>query len=222
MFKRGHPGERLPLALLPIALLVASLGWVLTASTSAATVTPESTANCYGSLTPAPDTALDEPNSLNYKFSCDSRTTAYTIFVDRGDGSSDTIDDFNTAPEVFLPDGVTPNAKVAWTCEGSLPSSGFNCNTGGGTTYMGAWNLAEGSFDPTEPYCKSLPAGAKPGTGAIPQALVQLVVTDSTGAQDGPFTLGYTAKCKTVPNTVPKPKAKKKTTKKTTKKGTKR
>ena len=43
---------------------------------------------------------------------------------------------------------------------------------------------------------------------AVPQAVVQLVVTDYTGAQDGPFNLGPAKACPKVPNVVPTPKAK--------------
>jgi hypothetical protein len=210
LFKREHASGRLPLSLLAAAA-GATLGlWAaLPAATTAATVTPESTATCYGSLTAGP--VSGEPDSLNYKFNCDSRITAYTVFVDRGGSDYNTIDDFDTSVGVVDPDG-SPDSKVTWTCEGYTPSNGFNCNTGGGGVYMGAWSYAEGTFDPTAPYCKSLPVGAKPGTKAIPQALVQLVVTDTTGAQDGPFDIGYAGKCPKVPNRVPAKAKRAKTT----------
>jgi hypothetical protein len=70
---------------------------------------------------------------------------------------------------------------------------------------MGAWSWVNGSVDPIDPYCKTLPAGAKPGTAAIPQASVSLVVTDVTGAQDGPFRIYYSQKCPAVPDRVPAP-----------------
>jgi hypothetical protein len=38
--------------------------------------------------------------------------------------------------------------------------------------------------------------------------VVQLVVTDYTGAEDGPFNLGPAKACPKVPNAVPTPKAK--------------
>ena len=53
----------------------------------------------------------------------------------------------------------------------------------------------------------------------MPQAIVQLVVTDYTGAEDGPFTLGPASACPKVPNVVPTPKAK--TKPKTTSKSSK-
>jgi hypothetical protein len=64
------------------------------------------------------------------------------------------------------------------------------------------------------PYCKFLPAHAKPGTPAVPQAIVQLIVTDVTGAQDGPFDLTLKTRCPSVANVVPTPKPKKKNKKK--------
>jgi hypothetical protein len=71
---------------------------------------------------------------------------------------------------------------------------------------------ADGSIDPTAPFCKHLPTNAagktidKPGTVAVPKAAVYLVATDTTGAQNGPFLLGYAksaTKCPKVPNVVP-------------------
>jgi hypothetical protein len=70
---------------------------------------------------------------------------------------------------------------------------------------MSAGNLALGSFDPIDPYCKHFPPGAKPGSYAEPQALVQVVVSDTTGAEDGPFTLNMKPACPPVPNRMPRP-----------------
>jgi hypothetical protein len=187
---------------------------------------PESTANCYGKVSPTP--TADEPNLLEYKFNCDQRITAYTILVHRGLDFDDTIDDFSPAPNVFLQDGTTPDATASWTCEGTVPSSSANCNTGAKGAFMGAWSWVDGTVDTVDPYCKNIPAPAKPGAWAEPQAWVQVVVTDVSGAQDGPFRLYYSQACPAVPDRVPfppkpkpKPKhrAKKHTT--TTAKGTK-
>lgn len=187
---------------------------------------PTSAATCYGGVSPAPTS--DDPNLLDYKFNCDTRITAYTVIVNRGLDNAATVDDFDPAPGAFLQDGSTPDATVAWTCEGYLPGLGPNCNTGKKDAFMGAWSWVNGSVDPVDPYCKSLPAGAKPGTPAVRQASVSLVVTDVTGAQDGPFRLYYSQKCAAVPDRVPapvKPKAKAKHRSKkhstTTAKGTK-
>ena len=76
---------------------------------------------------------------------------------------------------------------------------------------MSTGNNAVGTIDPTGPYCKTLPVHAKPGTKAIPPGLVQLVVTDNTGAQDGPFVLRLAKACPKVPDAVPTPQPKAKT-----------
>jgi hypothetical protein len=178
------------------ALLV---GGVPTASQAAAPA-PESTANCYGGVSPSP--TADEPDSLAYKFHCDSRITAYTLLVNRGTDYN-TIDDFEVSPMTLKPDAITVDSTSTWSCEGYTPGNSFNCNTGGGTTFMGAWSYASGSFDPTGPYCKYLPTGAKPGTPAVAQAVVQLVVSDVSGAEDGPFRLYYMGKCHPSPDSVP-------------------
>jgi hypothetical protein len=120
---------------------------------------------------------------------------------------------------VFETDGVTPSPTESITCEGTTPSNGVNCNLTTGGAQLSDGFFADGSVDPIQAYCKHLPttAGgklAKPGTPAVPQALVQLVVTDYTGAEDGPFTLGPATACPKVPNVVPTPKPKAKAKKK--------
>ena len=193
----------------------------LAAQADAAAPPPESTANCYGTLTPTPTS--EEPNLLDYRFHCDSRITAYTVIVNRG-VSGETIDDFSPNANVFEPDGTTPNSTTTWSCEGTVPSLSTNCNTGAQGAVMYAWDWADGTIDPIDPFCKNLPAGAKPGTPAEPKALVQLLVSDASGAQDGPFRLSYTGTCPAVPDRVPfpaKPKHKQSKHAKTTAKGSK-
>jgi hypothetical protein len=188
-------------------------------------ITPTSLTDCGGIVSPdSGGAAADEPNLLDYKFNCDSGITAYTVIVQQqGDSASGgTIDDYNSTPSVFETDGVTPSATESITCEGITPSSGINCNLGTLGKQLTDGYFAEGSIDPIGAYCKHPPTDTKgktitkPGTLAIPKATVQLVVTDYTGAQDGPFTLGSTKKCPSVPNVVPKPKPKKKTKTKAT------
>ncbi len=202
-----------------VALATCALPAVAGAATTP--VTPTSLTDCGGSVSAdAGGSAADEPNLLDYRFSCDGGITAYTIIVDQqGDAASGgTLDDYNPSPSVFETDGVTPSPSEGITCEGTTPSSGINCNLGAAGAQLSDGFFAQGSVDPVQAYCKHLPttaAGktARPGTAAIPQALVQLVVTDYTGAQDGPFTLGPAKACPRVPNVVPtpKPKAKAKT-----------
>lgn len=192
----------------------AALLIVAPAAATAAPPTPTSLTVCGTSLAADPTgTADQQPYRLTYRFSCDTDISAYTILFNRGT-SGGNLDDFNPAPSVFGPDGVTPSATQSITCEGTTPSNGINCNFGPGGV-MSTGNNAVGTIDPTAPYCKSLPAHATPGTRAIPQAIVQLIVTDNTGAQDGPFVLHLNKACPKVPDVAPKPKpkAKKKTTK---------
>jgi hypothetical protein len=57
---------------------------------------------------------------------------------------------------------------------------------------------AQGTFDTADPYCRNIPKGAPAGTKPEPAAVVRLVVTDSTGAEDGPFRLRLADKCPAV------------------------
>lgn len=182
---------------------------------TAAPPTPTSLTVCGGKLAADPTGAAAlQPDRLTYRFSCDTDISAYTLIFNRGT-SGGNLDDFNPSPSVVGPDGATPSATQSITCEGTTPSNAINCNFGAGGV-MSTGNNAIGTFDPTAPYCKSLPAHAKPGTKAIPQGLVQLIVTDNTGAQDGPFVLRLNKACPKVPDVVPAPKPKhKKSTRRT-------
>jgi len=194
---------------------------VLSATAGAATtpVTPTSLTDCSGTVFPdSGGKAAGEPNLLDYKFRCDYGITAYTVIVEQlGDAQfGGTIDDYNPAPEVLEADGLTPSSTETITCEGTTPSDGINCNFGTlGASLTGGF-YAVGSIDPTAPYCDHLPTVAgktidKPGTVLIPKAAVELVATDTTGGQNGPFLLGYakTAKtCPKLPKVVPPAKPK--------------
>lgn len=164
--------------------------------------TPVSETNCWGSLKPAP--AAGEPNLLNYQFNCDTPITAYTIVVNRTAWEFNVIDDFDTSPVATLGDGTTPDSRTSWICEGTVPSDGFNCNAGAGGS-MAAWSYAEGSFDTSDAYCgtpatpstkKTKKHGAATKEPKLQRAFAQLIVTDSTAAQDGPFILWSTVSCK--------------------------
>jgi hypothetical protein len=178
---------------------------VVSSSASAATVppTPASLTNCTGSLSPdATGASVGEPYLTDYRFSCDGNVTSYTIVVNRQPGDAGNLDDFNTSPSVFEADGVTPSLTETVSCSATTPSDGINCNFGAGGALTAGFS-ASGAVDLIAPYCKSLPAKAKPGTRAIPRAIVQLIVTDATGAMDGPFPLGMSRRCPQVPNSVP-------------------
>lgn len=195
---------------LEVCLGAALVGCAVPVAASAATVTPASFTNCGGSVShDRQGAAAGEPNLLDYKFRCNGSISAFTIILDQQGDPGGSIDDYNPAPSVLESDGVTPSPTEALTCEGTTPSDGINCNAGAGGV-LGVGNFAEGAIDPLQVYCKHLPAKAKPGKPAIPQAKVQLVVTDSTGAQDGPFTLRSAKACPKVPDVVPARKAQRK------------
>lgn len=166
-------------------------------------VTPESLTNCVGGLTADPTgPSQDEPNLVDYAFSCDTPITAYTVTVDRLASGQGNLDNYSPTAGVFLNNQTTPSTTEGFTCEGSTPSNGINCNAGA-ASQMDAYDFAEGSVDLVEPYCAYLPAKAKAGTPAVPQAIVSVVVTDNTGAEDGPFYLSLNTKCAKVPAVVP-------------------
>jgi hypothetical protein len=182
-----------------------------------AATTPSSFTTCGGHVSADPGAvAASEPNLLDYTFSCDTSISAYTIIVNQqGDGANGgAIDDYNPSPSVLESDGVTPSPTEGITCEGTSPSDGINCNMGTAGAQLTNEYLAEGSVDPDQAYCKHFPTTAngkpttKPGTAAVPQAVVELVVTDFTGAEDGPFILGPAKACPKVANVVPTPKPK--------------
>ncbi|MBV8221528.1 MAG: hypothetical protein JO325_23935 [Solirubrobacterales bacterium] len=191
-----------------VVLALAVFGGLLVQSAVAATPTPESSTLCSGTLNRAKPTP-DDPNLVNYKFNCNGGITAYTLIVFRKANDAGTIDDFNTNPVVVDTTG-NPVSKTALACAGEIPGFGINCNAGaGGSVPSPDWS--EGSFDLTEPYCANLPPGSKPTAKPDPAAVVELVVSDTTGAEDGPFRLRLAGKC-------PPPKLATKTKKTTSKK----
>jgi hypothetical protein len=194
------------------ATLVALAGFLLApvpgavGIASAATTTPAPTpipvTGCDGSLSYATPT-IDDPNLLNYKFHCSGQVTAYTVIVNRPGHYLDEIDDFTTAASVFDPTGNQITTEN-FACAGLLPGAGVNCNVGTGTS-SDPWTNIEGQLDTSDPFCANLPPHAKPGTKPEPGATAQLVVTDATGAEQGPFSLPITPACKPG-KAVPKPK----------------
>jgi hypothetical protein len=189
-----------------LALAVALLGCVLAGPASAAAPTPESATSCGGSLKRATPTTND-PNLLNYSFNCDWGVSAYTLIVNRGLNDDATVDDFSTSADVLDPTG-NPLATESFGCSGTIPGDGVNCNAGAGG-FLPAPDSAQGSFDTSDPYCANIPAGSPAGTNPEPTALVDLVVTDTTGAEDGPFRLRLNSSCPVVHVVKVKPKTKK-------------
>jgi hypothetical protein len=190
--------------MVPFALASLVLPAAFVSSSGAATPpppTPQSSVNCSGALTAAPTS--EEPNLLGYKFSCAGRISAYTLIVNRRRRDVETIDDFSTSADVLSPNGaIDPNHS--FTCEGSLPGDSVNCNAGAGAQ-IGWGSFAVGQIDLVDPYCANYPKSTskkkkgskkKPVTATPePQAFVQLIVTNLTGAQDGPFRLPRSPHC---------------------------
>jgi hypothetical protein len=211
-------GNRNPWAALGRAALLSGGIALVTCAVPAmasAAVTPTSLTDCGGKVSAdSGGNAAGEPNLLDYRFQCDGGITAYTIIIGQQGDRGGSIDDYNPAPSVFETDGATPSPTESITCEGTTPSNGINCNLGTQGTQLSDGFFAQGSVDPIQAYCKHFPTDTngktvtKPGTAAVPQALVQIVVTDYTGAEDGPFTLGPAKACPKVPNVIPTPKVK--------------
>jgi len=196
--RRRHVCRMLP-------VLALALPAVFAASANAAAPTPEAATSCGGSLTRGTPNSTDQ-NPLNYKFNCDWGISSYTLLINRGDADDSTMDDFSTTALVTDGTGaIVSNASFG--CEGTLPGNGVNCNAGA-AGFMAAPDFAEGTFDTTDPYCSNIPSGSPAGTQPEPAALVQLIVTDTTGAEDGPFRLRLAGKCPAVHVTKPKDKAK--------------
>lgn len=198
--------SRAPLHCGGLALAVALLGCVLAGPASAAATTPESATSCGGSLKRATPTTND-PNLLDYTFNCDWGVSSYTLIVNRGLNDDSTVDDFSSSVGVFDLSG-NPLATVSFGCSGTIPGDGVNCNAGAGG-YLPAPDSVQGSFDTSDPYCANIPAGSPAGTKPEPTALVDLVVTDTTGAEDGPFRLRLDGRCPAVHVVKVKPKTKK-------------
>ena len=203
--------RRVRLRWAPAALAFAVCGSLLAQSALAAVPTPESATLCGGTLKRAKATP-DDPNLLNYKFNCNGGISAYTLIVLRKPNDFNTIDDFASSVLVVDPTG-NPLSTASFSCSGEIPGYGINCNAGAGGS-MASPDWAEGTFDTTDPYCPNIPKAASAGTKPEPGAVVELVVTDSTGAEDGPFRLRLAGKCPAV-HAHAKPKASKKTGSKT-------
>jgi hypothetical protein len=189
----------------PASLALVAGGALLAQPALAATPAPESATQCGGILKRAKPTA-DDPNLLSYKFTCDWGISAYTLIVTRKANDDATIDDYGSSVSVFDPTG-NPLSTESFSCSGTIPGNGVNCNAGAGG-FMAAPNWAEGTFDTTDPYCPNIPKGSPAGTKPEPGAVVELVVSDTTGAEDGPFRLRLAGKC---PAVHVKPKVKSKT-----------
>lgn len=157
-----------------------------------------------------------DPSGYTWDFSGD--IWSYTILVTRRNdiGNNVTYDAPNAT--VLTPAGAVDATQYV-NCSSVVPSDGFGCTDPGprassssdlanGTNppylqYIPAGDTVTGAFALDEAYCSFLPKGARPGTPAVPQATVELVVTDTNGVSEGPFQLTRAGKCPKVPAVVP-------------------
>jgi hypothetical protein len=177
-----------------------------------AQATPIAPVGCRGGLTKGAATAND-PNLTNYSFNCSGDIESYTLVVNRTPNDLSTFDDFNTAPSVynFALTTISPTETV--DCQATTtPGDGINCfaQSSANPQTITAYNWIQGYIDTTDPFCGGVPKGAKAGTAAEPAAVVQLVVTDTTGAEWGPFPLSRSPACPKLKLAKPAKKTKKK------------
>jgi hypothetical protein len=190
-------------AVIGVAVLGAAL---LPAAAVAAPVAP---IHCGGALTKATPT-IDDANLLDYSFHCDGDIVAYTLVVNRTRNDFSTVDDFSPTATVLNSTKTTVSSKQGIGCEGTIPGNGVNCFAQGSATpaVVTAWNFIQGQIDTTDPYCASIPAGSRAETVAEPQAVVQIVASDTAGNEFGPFPIGRSPACPPPPKPKPKPKPK--------------
>jgi hypothetical protein len=181
---------------------VLALGAMLPASAAA---TPSGVISCHGSLAKATATK-DDANPLSYSFTCNGDIAAYTLVANRTINDFSTLDDFSPSLTVADAGGV-PSTTEGVACEAVLPGNGINCFANGSATpaLVSAHESVEGSFDTSDPYCgaaertvkvKGRHGKTKTRTiAAEPRAVIQLVVSDPTGAEFGPFPLNLKPGC---------------------------
>ncbi len=243
----------LPLATLGVAG-VAALGGLTATASAASPTTPPSSVTCAGTITPdAGGSAAGNANPFDYQFGCmpsdvgatppspytwqfDGNIWSYAVVVTRRNNNGANVT-YNapTANVLSFTTGAVDASQYV-NCSSFVPSDGFTCTdpgpngssasalSGGYKASIPAGEDVTGAFALSEPYCSYLPKGARPGTPAVPQATVELSVTDDNGVTEGPFELTRTGKCPKVAASVPQPKttATKKKAKATTRKAAKR
>ena len=185
-----------------------ALGAVLPA---AALATPTGLVNCHGSLARATAPA-DDANPLSYAFTCDGAIQSYTIVANRRVNDVSTLDDFSPTVSVLDSTQKVPNTTQSVSCQAVLPGNGINCFAVGSSSktlaIVSAGQYIESGFDTTDPYCgvpeQTVKVKGRRGKArtktipAEPRAVVQLVVTDKTGAEFGPFSLNLKPRCPTL------------------------
>jgi hypothetical protein len=193
------------------------------------TITPDAggpaagNANAYDyafSCTPSLSGATD-PSGYSWNFS--GNIWSYTILVTRRNDDGNNVTYEAPTANVLNSSGALDTTQYV-NCSSSVPSDGFGCSAPGPgassasdlangsnppyLSYIPAGETVTGGFALTQGYCSFVPKGAKPGTAAVPQATVELIVTDTNGVSEGPFELTRTGKCPKVPAVVPERKKK--------------
>jgi hypothetical protein len=164
-----------------------------------------------------------DPSGYTWNFS--GNIWSYTILVTRRNDDGNNVTYGAPTANVLTSSGAVDATQYV-NCSSFVPSDGFSCSApgpGASSTsdlangsnppylqYIPAGESVTGGFALTEGYCSYLRKGAKPGTPAVPQATVELIVTDTNGVSEGPFELRRATKCKKVAAVVPEPKKKKK------------
>jgi hypothetical protein len=168
-----------------------------------------------------------------YTWNFSGNVWSYTIIVTRRKDDGNNVTYEAPTANVLTSSGAVDGTQYV-NCSSAVPSDGFGCSDPGpgassssdlanGSNppylqYIPAGETVTGGFAMTEGYCSFLPKGAKAGTPAVPQATVELIVTDTNGVSEGPFELYRTGKCPKVAAVVPaKKKAKKAAAKKAAK-----
>jgi hypothetical protein len=194
------------------------------------TITPDAGGPAAGNPNPydysfscgAAISGATDPSGYSWNFS--GNIWSYTIIVTRRKDNGNNVSYEAPTANVLTSSG-TVDATQYVNCSSAVPSDGFGCSApgpGGSTSsdlangtnppylsYIPAGEAVTGGFAMTEGYCAFLPKGAKAGTPAVPQATVELIVTDTNGVSEGPFELTRTGKCPKVAAVVPAKKKKK-------------
>jgi hypothetical protein len=177
---------------------------------------------CGSSLPGATD-----PSGYSWNFS--GNIWSYTIVVTRRKDNDNNVTYEAPTANVLTSSGAVDATQYV-NCSSAVPSDGFSCSAPGpGATtssdlsngsspaylpFIPAGETVTGGFAMADSYCSYLPKGAKAGTPAVPQATVELIVTDTNGVSEGPFQLTRTGKCPKVAAVVPAKKKKAKTAQK--------
>ena len=158
-----------------------------------------------------------DPSGYSWNFS--GNIWSYTIVVTRRRDNGSNVSYEAPTANVLTGSGALDATQYV-NCSSTVPSDGFSCSAPGpgassaadlanGTNppyspFIPAGDTVTGGFSLAEGYCGFLPRGAKPGTPAVPQATVELIVTDTNGVSEGPFELFHTGnRCPKVPAVVP-------------------